>query len=342
MIDTMRIIAPLAHADAVHGGIFMALTEDGEIEWERARFRQLEGSFDNRLSVWTESPGFIGFEGSPSKWFQGHNIFGSDDLIGLAAETLLDIARVLDIEPTASEVRQWFAGEFTVRRADVTYSFQLRNRSDVLAYIRAMEHSATMSHRGRGQIVKGDTLYFGKQSRRWSFKFYSKGQELNDHKLPYELHSTSLPSCADGLLRSELVLRSMELKKLGLNNGKDWKDETPLEIHELKLGKLDMPDHVELATDELEALPSRLRAVYELHQKGMDTRQLYARRTWYRYRNQLKKYGIDLSANIGNAQEHANVVKFRRTLVAERVWDVPAWAVGTNMYFEPRQNRNAS
>lgn len=336
MIDTIRIVAPLQHTDRIGGGGLISHNEHGEIEWQRTRWKTLEGSYDSRLSVWTEGDGMVAFEGSPAKWFQGHNVFGTDDLVGLAAETLLEICRVLEITPTDHEIQQWFAGEFSVRRADLTYSYQLPTRSDVLAYIRAMEHAATMSHRGRGQLVKGHTLYFGQHSRRWAFKFYSKGQEIEAHRLPAHIEVSSVRAHADQLLRAELVLRSMELKKLGLARGTDWQDWTAAEKHAEKMKGLEMPQHVELASEELESLPPRLRAAYELHQKGLDTRQVYSRATWYRYRRELMEHGIDLSANIGNEEEHANVVKFRRTLVAEPVPNIPSWAVGTPLYFEPR------
>ena len=42
----------------------------------------------------------------------------------------------------------------------------------------AAEMNATLSHRGRGQVTKGSTLYFGKSSRRSSVKFYAKGEEF--------------------------------------------------------------------------------------------------------------------------------------------------------------------
>lgn len=334
----MRIVAPLAHSEAINGGAFLSVNVDGEIDWQRAKHRQLVGSHDARLQVWTDGPGLIGFEGSPAKWFQGHNVFGTDDLIGLACETLNSICDALGLTSTAAERALWAAGGFQVRRADITYSRSLRDRSDVLAWIRAAEQSATMAHRGRGTLTKGGTLYFGKHSRRWSFKAYSKGQEIHaaGHTLPAHVAGSSIPSHAESLLRFELVLRSMELKRLGLDQGIAWKDETAAEQHAEKMKGLQMPEHIELPTDELEALPARLRAAYELHQKGMDTRQIYSRRTWYRHRRELLQHGIDLSANIGNEDAHANVVPFVRRLIAEPVDHVPPWAVGTPLYFEPR------
>ena len=70
----------------------------------------------------------------------------------------------------------------------------------------------------------GDTLYFAKQSRRWSVKCYSKGQEINakKHKLPDELQIPELLEWAEKALRLELVLRSMQLKDMMLHVGSNW------------------------------------------------------------------------------------------------------------------------
>ena len=51
--------------------------------------------------------------------------------------------------------------------------------------IRAVGETAYLKHRGAGQF-SGDTAYFGKNSRRWGLKCYSKGNEIKvkGHKLP--------------------------------------------------------------------------------------------------------------------------------------------------------------
>ena len=63
-------------------------------------------------------------------------------------------------------------------RVDVNESWHLDNSRDVLAWIRAVGSTAYMKHRGAGQF-SGDTAYFGKNSRRWSLKCYSKGNEIS-------------------------------------------------------------------------------------------------------------------------------------------------------------------
>src|SRR5699024_6077037 len=152
----------LQHDGCISGGSFLSINEYGEAEWERSKHRHLKGSYDKRMAVWSEGPDFIGFEGSPAKWFQGHNVFGTDDLIGLACETLREICLMLGIKPTDEERQRWAMGDFQVRRADVTYSRQLASSTEVQAWIKAAENTAVMAYRGRGTLTKRGTLYFGK------------------------------------------------------------------------------------------------------------------------------------------------------------------------------------
>ncbi|MER0133278.1 hypothetical protein KD913_28600 [Klebsiella pneumoniae] len=72
-------------------------------------------------------------------------------------------------------------GDFKLNRVDCTVMFDVGNTANALSWIRQAEMNATLSHRGRGQVTKGSTLYFGKSSRRSSVKFYAKGEEFQKH-----------------------------------------------------------------------------------------------------------------------------------------------------------------
>jgi II/X family phage/plasmid replication protein len=64
---------------------------------------------------------------------------------------------------------------------------------------------------------------------------------------------------------------------------------------------------------------------------------MYPQNTFYRYRREFLKQGIDLAIKQGNrAEPNPNVIEFRRVLRPERCEQIPAWAFGTNLYFEPR------
>ena len=63
---------------------------------------------------------------------------------------------------------------------------------------------------------------------------------------------------------------------------------------------------------------------------------MLARKTFYRYRTELLKHGIDISIKQARTGlDLSNVVPLGTVLHAYPV-GVPAWAIGTPLYFEPR------
>ena len=101
----------------------------------------------------------------------------------------------LGLNPTDFDVRSWEKGNFKLNRVDCTAMFDVGNTANALSWIRQAEMNATLSHRGRGQVTKGSTLYFGKSSRRSSVKFLCKRVKSfkSIHTLPFTA------SCSCGL-----------------------------------------------------------------------------------------------------------------------------------------------
>ncbi|WP_261382156.1 phage/plasmid replication protein, II/X family, partial [Xanthomonas vasicola] len=67
----------------------------------------------------------------------------------------------MSLNPTEADRALVRAGMIQLTRVDVTESFHLESRAQVLEWLRAAEQTAHLSHRGRGQLVKSSTLYFG-------------------------------------------------------------------------------------------------------------------------------------------------------------------------------------
>jgi len=127
----------------------------------------------------------------------------------------------------------------------------------------------------------------------------------------------------------------MELKRRGLNTGSAWRDESIIHsILKERIEALKMNQKMRLTTEEITGLPPRLVAIYKLWQQGEDLRALYPRRTFYRYRTDLLKHGIDLTVP---QPKKAEVVPLIRYLTAEYVPEIPKWASNTPLYFEPQK-----
>lgn len=76
----------------IAAGAVVAFTPAGEIEWHSARSHALAGSASDTVQVKSRDVGADGlatslrFSGNPSKFLQGHNLYGSDDLPALVYE----------------------------------------------------------------------------------------------------------------------------------------------------------------------------------------------------------------------------------------------------------------
>ena len=232
MIDWLTMVVPCKHPTPIDGGKVLCVDADGELSWESKKKRRVEGSFGGSIGVATaahEGPDpctHLWIDGNPAKWFQGHNLWGTDDLHGLAVATIEALVEQLGLTPTDEDRAAWAEGRIRLTRVDCTESFHLRSRAEVLAWLRSAEQTAHLSHRGRGQLVKGSTLYFGKNSRRWSLKLYSKGQEIRakGHGQDAVLALPHAVEWADKTLRAELTLRGMELQRLNLAYVGQWSD----------------------------------------------------------------------------------------------------------------------
>ena len=193
-----------------------------------------------------------------------------------------------------------------------------------MSWIRSAGDKTVLARRGRG-VFAGDTLYYGKNSRRWSLKMYSKGHELQKRKLSKELDIPELKEFAEKALRIELTLRSLELKDRGLHFAKRWTPDFAIMLLMEAVGKLEMSNNFSLNDDKLALLKPRLRLAYKAWLRGDDLRQDLPKMTYYRYRKELLEFGIDI-ANVQDVDKPLdNVVPLVRVLEALPA-SIPDWA----------------
>lgn len=347
MIDWLTLQVPCSHATPITGGHVLNVSPDGDVVWQCAKRKAVAGSFSTGLTVRTcthtaDPCTVLEISGNPVKFFQGHNLWGTDDLASLAMATIEHVTSHLGIEPTAADRAAWAAGDVQITRVDCTESFHLGSLGEVLAWLRAAEQTAHLSHRGRGQLVKGSTLYFGKQSRRWSLKLYAKGQEIRakGHGQDSILDLPSAREWADRTLRAELTMRSMELKRVGLSHVRDWLpvDGVPLSVTSAllldRLGNMTMTTTAHLSAEAMDSLRPALRMAVQAWEAGADLRATLPKPTFYKYRKELLPLGVDIATNL--PKDVSNVVPLHRVLEAVPA-TVPDWAIGTPLYFEPRR-----
>jgi len=331
-------LLPCLHSP-LNTGRIICIDPDGQTEWEAPKRLVVLGSHDSNFRVSSDGADGQGrathlrFSGNPAKFLQGHNIFGSDDLVSLMSDVYRKITKSLNLIPTIQDHKDVSSGNYKVTSIDINYSYELRSRADVLAWIRAAEFKSKTRH-GRPS-TKGGTIYWGKNSSRWALKAYSKGEEISagkGHKLPGPLMDTPLTSWADNKLRFELRLLSKELDKLNLKTANKINPRTVKNTFNEYIKRLQMTEQITLSDEKLYSLPLRLRSSYILWRDGYDLRADLSKATYYRHRKELLNYGFDIALAVEKSTSN-NVVPLIRVLEAKPV-SVPDWAFDLSLIHE--------
>lgn len=331
MIDWVTARLRCTHdSSKLFGGLVVSMNAKGEVEWQTEKRVVVEGSYSKNITVRSHTDGVIEISGNPAKFLQGHNVFGSDDLIHLITKTL-DRLIALDIglTPTQEELQKIAKGFFAVTRVDVNEHFAFNSEKSAKAYLRAIANSSNMRHRGAGQF-RGDTLYFSPQSRRMVAKIYHKGDEIHSRKKEHRLHDDflaipELVSYATNSLRLELKILSTQLKDWELNFGYNWTLETPFYLLKKHfIDKLELSENMPIQDDVLETLPSKLRLVYSAWSSGEDLKRVLPETTFRRHRKALQQYGIDI-AIVQDSKPKENIIPMISYLVVTPM-GIPSWA----------------
>jgi II/X family phage/plasmid replication protein len=349
MIDWIDFVAPLTHETGpgtpFYAGEVMATTQDGNLDWGIFKRMELEGSHSAKVQIRSsqmdDGRQGVRISGNVVKYFQGHNVFGSGNMLALVLAMLTEVCSKAGISPTTQEVTRWVHGDVDLLRVDCTESHDFGSLPRVLNALRSLDQTANLKMRGRGSF-NGHSLLFGKGSRHWSLTLYAKGAELVKHKLPAALAETPLQAHADCLLRSEIRMLSMHLRKLGLHKLSAWSENTSATVHQKHLEQLAISEATMLDNSQLDQIPVKLRAVYQLWKDGHDLRAMYPHNTFYRHRRALLGIGIDIAIKQDRQDEtSSNVVPLRVVLVGKPA-TVPDWAIGTPLYFQPSLTREAA
>jgi II/X family phage/plasmid replication protein len=309
----------------------MSFDAQGENEWTVNKTLTVEGSYSSKIQIKSHTENQIYISGNPTKFLQGHNLFGTNDLVCLMGKFFDELLKheQLGLCPDPFQYANIKDGHYELTRVDVNETWHLNNQKDVLSWIRAVGETAYLKHRGAGQF-SGDTAYFGKNSRRWALKCYSKGLEIlaKGHKLPPELSIPEMIEYAQKALRIEGVTRQLELKRRSLHVASNWDIDTAEELLLEYISKLEMSDVYMLDQSVLDTLPPRLRLTYQAWLNGDDLKSVFTHRTFYRVRKEMEKYGIDISTK--SPKEKNNVIPLIRVLEAKPV-GIPDWAYEKNL-----------
>ena len=291
-----------------HDGRVIQIRASGEIDYETLKPMQIKGSFDDNITVKScpipateeyslsriEATWRVYISGNPTKFLQGHNVYGHADMIGVIRDFIRIVLDKLGLD--VFTINRIMKDPIQVTRIDVTQGYLMDSNKDVTEWLRSCSQFMT----GKNQKVDtGATLYVGKHSRRVSIKVYNKAVEMLAHKKTFNLSDEifdKLHCVASRLLRFEVTLRGMKLRDLGLDFlGKATNEMYERDYHRA-IEKMNLPENLELIKNDVHALPPQYSGVYHAWLSGIDIKETMSRTSYYRYRKFfLEKFNLDLS-----------------------------------------------
>lgn len=282
----------------------LELTPGGEIKWSSERKLEARGSYDNAVLLGRSvpnrnmlaatrdynlvcSPVCLYISGNPSKFLQGHNVFGPP--VASLGPVIRAVIRALPGEVRPSDADSPLLPSVGRTRVDITTSVDLGTHKLVHEWLKTAATN-TRSRHGRA-LVSGDTVYWGQHSRRWTMKAYCKACELREHGPGDLVFRSELEQYCQGQLRLELTLRGMELKPRGaLNESLIWDFMDRIEVGVMKANI--NPDGVH------PDLPGIVQFTLTRWIAGEDVRHSLSKPTFYRHhRIILDQLGLDISLN---------------------------------------------
>ena len=189
MIDwlTARLVLPHRR---IEGEKSLRIAPDGEMRWISDLGIRVP-SHDQHIrvrSVDTKIGPSIELSGCPLKFLQGHNLFGSSNIMGLLGG-MYEKVRIIATDLQLPVIEQHSQLDVDIRVVDITEMFDLGSNTDVDTWLHHQAIYAS-SRRGTAQFDKGTIYFTNKNSRYWGLKAYNKKKEITarGHTLSKQLN----------------------------------------------------------------------------------------------------------------------------------------------------------
>jgi hypothetical protein len=304
-------------------GFFVRFDADGEHESTTLKKLRVEGSHESAVFIRCDGQ-TVQFEGNVSKFGRQDNVFGYT--FTQCMERINSLLASLGLPPFTTGERfevntpngwrsAWTGARIT--RVDMTENFSTGSKENAYAFMR-FAAGQQASRLKTGTYGEGETVDFGRNSRRIYSKLYLKGSELLKHarkrltandletqsefSKPFDPYIYELADWCNssGLVRFETTYKSTFLIDAG------WQYLGSINMHQLNI---DFESRKEVFTrtnaeiDRISEIDQKFLATYRMWQAGDDLTSKLSRATFYRHRSALLPYGVDIAVK-------SNVLKF--------------------------------
>lgn len=317
-------VHPAGGLPVVDSGAVWAVDENGEIEWKTIKRRRHVGSFDTSVNVKCDGH-VVTFTGNVSRFGRRDNVFGFDfwDCIVRVNAVLA----LYELPPFTSGVKretwnkqgepktEWTGAR--ISRVDLTANYEAGSADGAHAVIQYLGTQHVGRKSGR-VLAQGETVDWGAGSKFIYGKCYVKHKELIAHGCSDQ---QLIDHCeARGVVRLELTVKSNALNRYGAAFLGDYESGWAMgQLVNIFVEHRGSITRAEKATDDLDELPRALRGTARDYMAGMRLRECMSNGTFYRHRNALLPYGIDIAVtNVEPFKPRVRVVELRPA-------EVPHW-----------------
>jgi II/X family phage/plasmid replication protein len=342
MIDWQRKLYDVSH-NPIPVGRILSIDHDGTMEWESPKSIQVRGSYESSVKIRSQGGDGQGraaelyIDGNPSKFIQGHNVFGIEDNCALAEEMMRKICFYYKDLPSDFLIHKARHGDFEQLGIHIARSFDAGTRARAHA-IQETLLLKSRSRSGRAQS-QGGTNYWNKSGRknRWIAKSYLKIEDITSkrkgHGLPFELKNIGIEDYAESLIRIEFEIYKQEFldREIPLIYGHQFTKGVIDELYSEYWGRIQMSTQAAIPSQEIQLMPRALKSTYLLWKEGIQIRPSMSKTAFYRHRHELLQLGIDISIP-REEQLVSNVIPLIQIIEAKPV-GIPDWAYEKGLVF---------
>ncbi|PQV52179.1 II/X family phage/plasmid replication protein [Paraburkholderia sp. BL21I4N1] len=241
-------------------------------------------------------------EGSCARFYQGHNIVGSGDMIATAFSMLRAVKDKHGIEIPLQRAKVFARGEdIAVTRVDVPVMLRVPEGLSVGGVINGLACAAIRCGINMS-LFHNESFYFDQNSQTSALKGYDKDAEIETHRKELELPTTEtanmLRALAKSTVRLEAVFRKKHLDNCSLFGGKVVvpRDLQPSVLAKMFLDLIETYDlrgslSARLRQDDFLRVPYRDRGTVAYWQTGGEMLAYFdhKERTFKRHRQRIKE-----------------------------------------------------
>lgn len=259
----------------------------------------------------------IAIRACPLKAFQGHNVFGTDNVLALALKLIRNVLSQRRIRYTPEQWCAWQRGEITLEALDITYRFELPENTTATLICEHMLRRVGTTFKP-AWLTQGVGVRLQVPGRNAEWVFYDKRKELNDKRLLARtqleavIGNDSAPvwnallATAGNSIRAELKLSKAYLQREQLDAVAAWSPAVPQQVYYSELAKLRLgaAASIEVIRDSIADLQDKkLMQTLLLWMHGEDMRSLFALSTLKsRRREILDLIGVDILHDVPSLQ----------------------------------------